>query len=142
MKKINNILLVDDDEVASYINKLIIKSLGLTENIHVALNGEEALNFIKNNYIKDTVIGESCPALVFLDLNMPVMDGFEFLESLKQLKDPDPSGIPIVLLTSSASRKDAERAKVHKISGYIHKPLTEEKVREVVTSIFSNWEEG
>lgn len=135
MKNIENILLVDDDEIANYIHKIIIEGLNISEKVHMANNGEEALLFIQENCTNEKVPAESCPALIFLDINMPVMDGFEFLDSLENCKDIDLEKISIIVVTSSASKIDIEKANNFNISGYVNKPLTEEIVRNVVTSL-------
>lgn len=135
MKKINNVLLIDDDEIANYMNKLIIEEVNISENIHMAQNGEEALNFIKENCAASKLRKGTCPALIFLDINMPVMDGFEFLEALENLEDFDPENVPVIVLTSSSNINDVAKAKNYKIYGYVPKPLTEEKVKAIAKEI-------
>jgi len=124
-----SIILVDDDEISNFLNQTMIMEYGFKKNVHVTSNGEEALTFMQENC---NITGdELCPALIFLDLNMPVMDGFEFLEKYERS-----NGIPkcnaIYLLTSSANKKDIERSKQYKIAGYINKPLTAEKIKDIL----------
>lgn len=80
MTKIACTLLVDDDDTANYLNKSLFKRLDATERLLVARNGLEALTLINRN-----CPGQDCPALILLDINMPVMNGFEFLEAYSQL---------------------------------------------------------
>jgi CheY-like chemotaxis protein len=128
MKKIPSILLVDDDPASNYLAKLLLLEIDPEFDIHVRYHGQEALEYIK------AADGEIvAPNLIFLDLNMPVMDGFEFLEHFTQL--PASESTSIVLLTSSAYPKDIERAKAYNITHFINKPLTEEQLREVLANV-------
>lgn len=68
-------MLVDDDDSTNYLHKIIIEEMRITEQISIARNGQEALDKI-SDHIKD----DQCLDLIFLDINMPVMDGFEFLQ--------------------------------------------------------------
>lgn len=129
--KLDKVLFVDDDYVANHLNKALIEGLDLTKEIVIARNGEEALNMIKNMHIRsnrETV-------LVFLDLNMPVMDGFEFLNELEKEKPLIANNLFVVILTSSTNQKDVERAKCFPIYGYVDKPLTEEKLMPLVSTL-------
>lgn len=123
-------MLVDDDEITNHINKLLIEDLDLAHHIAVAYNGQEALEIIQRQMIKDQQ-----PLLILLDINMPVMDGFEFLAELENMKNLDRENIYVVILTSSNNQKDLDRTKRHKIHGYLDKPLTEEKVIQVLDKI-------
>lgn len=134
MKKINHILLIDDDEIANHINKLLIEDLHLAPYIAVAFNGQEAMEIIKEKSVKDQQ-----PLLILLDLNMPVMDGFEFLAALEDKRDLRREHIYIVILTSSSNDKDVEIAKHYNIHGYLEKPLTEEKITGLITQIEENF---
>ena len=77
MDKYKKILLVDDDETSNFLNELLIKGMDIVEEVSIASNGQEALNYLENE-------SGSFPQLIFLDLNMPVMDGFEFLEAFEK----------------------------------------------------------
>jgi CheY-like chemotaxis protein len=128
MKKTPSILLVDDDPASNYLAKLLLQEIDPDFDIHVRYHGQEALDFIK------TASAETvAPNLIFLDLNMPVMDGFEFLEHFTRLPASDHTSI--VLLTSSAYPKDIERAKAYNITHFINKPLTEEQLRDVLSHV-------
>lgn len=122
------ILVVDDDQTTVLLTKLFLESMSQT-NVHSSSNGQEAIDFIYQQHQegKDQV----CPEIVLLDLNMPVMDGFEFLEAYSQAEEIEKEKISIVVLTSSDSKRDRDRIQQSnvKISGYIVKPLTEEKIK-------------
>ncbi len=132
MDKFNCVLLVDDDETSNFLNENIIADLKLAEHVHAALNGKEALLFIRQNcekFLNEELI---CPSLVLLDINMPVMDGFEFLEKYNQLEERYRKKIQIIMLTSSQSEKDINKSRSFNVKGYIDKPLTEEKLMKVL----------
>ena len=117
---------MDDDKITNYINQRLIQKLNVTESVTALLNGKEAMDFIYDNEQQNKPL----PDLILLDINMPVMDGFEFVNSFKSIKS---SGtVKIVMLTTSSNEKDIEKISItHEISGYINKPLTEQKLQEV-----------
>ncbi len=127
MKIYNNILLVDDDLDACFLNKRTIHSMQLADNIVTCCHGKEALSFLSDNCMHAIGHTKQCPDLIFLDIKMPVMDGFEFLEEFIHLpiKTPRPK---VFILTSSNHKTDYERATEFKVDGYIVKPLTRDKV--------------
>jgi len=133
MKKIKSILLVDDDSINNFINEKLIKRLDIAEEVKVVLNGEEALNLL--NGIIDS--GKKCPELILLDINMPVMDGFEFLEAYKSLDFPDKDSIVIVMLTTSTNPLDIKKLKDSGVFGYVNKPLTDEKLSNILNEHFT-----
>jgi len=134
MRKLNHILLVDDDTINNFINEKLLKKLDIANKISVALNGEEAITLLKR--ICDGQEDLLCPELILLDINMPVMDGFEFLEKYKGLNFPEKQSVIIVMLTTSTNPNDTERLNKAGISGYINKPLTEDKIRGLMQEYF------
>ena len=130
MKKLECILLVDDDQVCNYINEDVIRHIDSSVKVHTALNGQRALDFIQAQ-------DDGCPQLILLDLNMPVMDGFEFLDEFRNLPEEKKDHIAIVILTSSDYEKDMERARQYRVvSAYITKPLTPEKMVSIIEECF------
>ena len=133
MGRIGKILLVDDDEITCYINRSLLDEMEVAEQIESVHDGMQALQYVKGGFI-----GTASPHckidLLFLDLNMPVMNGFEFLEEVKKLNDIERSKLRIIILTSSSNKKDAEQAALHNdlVSGYLTKPLQKEKLKEVI----------
>ena len=123
------ILVVDDDQTTVLLTHLFLESMSLTD-VHSSSNGQEAIDFI-SEHCKGQKEEKVCPDIVLLDLNMPVMDGFEFLEAYSRTKELSKDRISIVVLTSSDSKRDRDRIKESNVpvSGYIVKPLTEEKIR-------------
>ena len=135
MKKINSVLLIDDDKAINFITKMLIKKAAITDHIEIVLNGQEALDYI-------TKLGADGmypqPMLIFLDINMPVMDGWEFAEAFSKL-DPDQKGdAKIIMLTSSINPDDRERAlKLSSLAGFQSKILTMEGLTEVLNQYFA-----
>jgi CheY-like chemotaxis protein len=119
MNKINCILLVDDDETTNFVNQLMLEDLEVTDRILVAYNGREALTLIQQ---------ECCPMLILLDINMPVMNGFEFMEAYERLESVYKQSVVVVMLTTSLNPKDVNRLQEMPIQGFFNKPLTEEMV--------------
>ncbi|MDX1905432.1 MAG: response regulator [Bacteroidia bacterium] len=121
------VLLVDDDEVSLFISQTILLRHKLADHTHTALNGDAALRFLQDQLIPDHPEPHK-PNLIFLDIDMPVLDGFGFLDAYDRLIFPGKDAVRIVMLTSSSNPKDLEKAHQHGISEVISKPLTQEKV--------------
>ncbi|MCL5130211.1 MULTISPECIES: response regulator [unclassified Algibacter] len=127
MKKINLACIIEDDPTHVYITKRFLKRTGLVESILTCSNGKDAFDKLKA-IISD---GKQLPELILLDLNMPIWDGWQFLDAFKAI--PSEKKINIYILTSSNSEADIERAKLYNIdSNYIVKPITLEKLQEVL----------
>lgn len=134
MMKLKKILLVDDDDTSNLLTTMVISDMNISEGVDVASNGEEALNYmIENCQNTSSESRRKCPGLILLDINMPIMDGFEFLEAYKKRIDVD-GKIPIVMLSSSSNSKDFDKAKSFDVKGYIVKPLNEEKLQQALAN--------
>jgi len=140
-KKLNCVLLVDDDEGNNFLNRIVIEDIGIADQIVTALNGKEALEFLtnkgqyiesKNNYPQ--------PDLILLDINMPVMDGWEFLEAYEKLDSNQKGDIIIVMLTTSLNpddRKTAENSQ--EVSDFRNKPLSEGDLMDIMKNFFPEY---
>jgi CheY-like chemotaxis protein len=127
---IRNILLVDDDEVFHLLSNKLLQRLGITKDIYTARNGKEALDFVlSHDFSKEG------PHVIFLDLNMPIMNGFAFIEALKNRDVSDKGKIVIVIVSSSQDPTDLAKAKELGIKHYLTKPISEDSIREVLTTI-------
>lgn len=131
MKK--NILLVDDDKIFNFLNEKTIQSLGLANEISFASNGQQALELLELYKTGEM----NMPDIIFLDLDMPIMNGYEFLEEFAKIDLPNKAAITIVILTSSADPRDLERTKEMGIKYYYNKPLTREEIKRLIGQEFS-----
>jgi CheY-like chemotaxis protein len=129
MEKID-VLLVDDDNISNFINSRLINRLNIACKVQVKLNGKEALSYISEAEKK-------CPDLIFLDINMPVMNGFEFLQTYSRGTYCSRKPIIIILTTSSDGNDIEELEKYPEVCGFLNKPLTEEKVVSVLRTHFA-----
>ena len=129
-----NICLVDDDMVYQYVAKKTIESTGLSENIIQFHNGEEALVFFKENVSNVTFL----PDIIFLDINMPLMNGWEFLEAYSQLVPLMPKDIPVVIVSSSLDDYDLNKSKDFPVvTRFITKPILRDKFINILSSVYA-----
>jgi CheY-like chemotaxis protein len=132
MQKIESVLLVDDDFASNYLTEIIIKDMNFAGPVYSVRDGKAALDFMKQYCLPSREEGQqSCPDLILLDINMPVMDGFEFLEEYEKLQLNRETSILIILLTTYT--RDIERAKKYKVTAYLEKPLSEEKIKQALS---------
>lgn len=133
MKKLSIVLLIDDDSTTNFLNNLLLKRLDVADTLLVAENGAVGLSILADVCTEATL---SCPALILLDVNMPVMNGIEFLEAYQHLPLAQRQATIVVLLTTSVHPRDLERVRQLPIAGTLSKPLTEEKIRGVLQQYF------
>ena len=128
MKKFKSILLVDDDDATNYLHELYIKEWDCADKVYKASNGQEAIDFLNTNeYFR-----QERPSLILLDINMPIMNGFEFMEAYQNIAPELKASLVVVLLTSSLHSMDQERASNLKdLSNFINKPLSKERMEEI-----------
>ena len=125
------VLLVDDNEATNNYNKRLIMSMGLSEDIHSEINGQKGLDYILN--CKD----EYLPAVIFLDINMPVLDGFGFLLGYRSLDESKRKSIIVLMLTTSILEDDKVKCNAIKdIKEYLSKPLNKLTLREIWNKYF------
>lgn len=133
MPAIRCTLLVDDDPTTNYLNRKLLQRLAVTVQVREALNGQEALALLATSCT--TPEAPACPTLIFLDINMPVMGGFEFLETYQQ-QPLTQHPIIIIMLTTSLHPADVQRANRLPVAGFLTKPLTAEKIQQVLADHF------
>lgn len=127
MKKFEKIILVDDDTVINFINEKTIKLTGIAEEIETFTNSEDTLNYLKEN--SDTADKSHTSNIIFLDLNMPGIDGWEFLDTLNEFPKEFKQTYKIFILSSSIDPMDMEKAKNYEIvEDFISKPLTKQQL--------------
>jgi len=121
-----NILLIDDNSTSVFLTEMMLKREGFSDSIRSFLAAEEALLYLKD------LMPARAPDVIFLDLNMPVMDGWEFLEALKPHEEELAARCRIYVLTSSLAPSDATRAKEYPlVSGLIHKPVDSQMLQVI-----------
>ncbi len=130
MRSTKPIMLIEDDQVDVMTVRRALKDLEINNEVVHAGNGEEALNYLKNSV-------NTLPCVIFLDMNMPKMNGPEFLEIAKY--NPALQSIPVIILTSSEEEQDKNIAFSMSVAGYILKPVCYEKLLEAMNTINAYW---
>jgi CheY-like chemotaxis protein len=127
--KYDIVMLVDDNDIDNFINERMIRGCNFSETIYVNTSTRSAIEFLKNLSVNKNLRKGHLPSIIFLDINMPILDGFQFIEEFEKLDPSLVEAIRIVMLTSSINPSDIEQSKNYKsVSGFIHKPLTEESL--------------
>ena len=136
MKKINCILLVDDNPADNEFHKIIINDSKVCNNVKIATSGSKALEYIiKSGTEGDTDFPK--PDLIFLDINMPGMNGFEFLEEYHSLDAKLKSRIVIIMLSTSLNPDDAEKARqIKEVTEFMNKPLMADSLKATIEKYF------
>ena len=136
--KLNCVLVIDDDEPTNFFTRMILEDSGCAHHLKMMQSGQEALEYLAKSEKAgcDPNLYPS-PDLIFLDINMPAMNGWEFLGEYKMLHVK--SRIIVVMLTTSLFPEDKLRTQgMPEISGFENKPLTAEKLNTVLAKYFSN----
>lgn len=125
--KYENVLLLDDSELDNFINKKILESVHFAKNIYINSSGKSALEFLQNIMEMKDFSDIVFPEIIFVDLNMPIINGFQFIELLKNASLNKDKTCKLVVLTSSIHPEDKKRiAEISEDIIFLHKPLTEE----------------
>ena len=135
-ERIINILLVEDDEVDVMNVKRAFKKYKITNPLHIAGNGLEALAMLRSQDRHPPQVPEN-RRLILLDLNMPKMNGLEFLHALRE--DPELKRTPVIVLTTSDEDRDRIEAYNLNVAGYILKPVTFINFAEVMVALNKYW---
>lgn len=131
-QKLNGVLLIDDDAATNFINSFLLKQTDCTACITVKESAMAALDFLKTSKAENNV-----PELIFLDINMPCMNGWEFLEQYRQLDKTLTEGIAVVMLTTSLNPDDEEKAAaIPEVTAFRSKPLSKDKILEILQQYF------
>jgi len=129
MKKFKSVLLVDDDPTINFVHKLFLTEWEVTDQIFTASNGQEALDFLERN--ED--FGQQPPSMILLDINMPIMNGFEFLEAYEELPETKRASVVLAMLTTSLHERDrAKAAKFTSLDSYMSKPLEKDQLMSLM----------
>lgn len=123
MEKFYNILIIDDDHVNNFLFSRMIKTVGISEKAETVTSGRQGLALLEQKVAS----GEPLPEIIFLDINMPLMNGWEFLEKYKKMPSGIRQQINLYMLSSSVYPEDINKAKSYAdVVDYITKPLTKE----------------
>ncbi|MEN9332030.1 MAG: hypothetical protein RLZZ94_1120 [Bacteroidota bacterium] len=134
-EKLLNILLVEDDSVdVMNVQRAFVKN-NITNPLHIAFNGVEALNMLRGSNGKPKL--NPSPRIILLDINMPKMNGLEFLRELRN--DEDLKSVSVFVMTTSNDDQDKIEAYNLNVAGYILKPLSFEKFVNAVAVLNSYW---
>lgn len=132
MKQIETLYVIDDDDIYQFITKKLLEETGLVEQIKIFSNGREALAFIE----EAVVAKKQIPSIILLDLTMPIMDGWEFLEHFQLLRTTIGQSIFVYVVSSSVDPKDLERARSFaEVTDYLVKPLSKQKLTQLMLSV-------
>lgn len=137
-KKINCILLIDDDEASNYLTNILLEETIVAEHIKAKQTAKAGLNYIvESAQLNGHPNLLPYPDLIFLDINMPAMDGWEFMEQYKQLLPRLHHKIVIVMLSTSLNPDDRARAlSIPEIDSFTVKPLTNDVILSVIDRFF------
>lgn len=135
-KKLNCILLIDDDRATNFLHEMVLSEMSVADEIIAVESGMEALKYLTS------IEGGKYPQpdLIFLDINMPAMNGWEFLEEYEKLDKSAKARFVLMMLTTSLNPDDHETAKtLPLVSGFLSKPLTPKMVQDVLEENFSDF---
>jgi len=134
-RRLNCVLFIDDDEATNYLHRLIIKRLDCAERLEIFQSAKEAIKYLagQGKYHNDNPI----PEMIFLDINMPSMNGWEFIEQFRKIKTASP--IILVMLTTSLNPDDEFLSeKIPEITCFKNKPLTRQMVEGLLEEYFND----
>ncbi|MBG8554668.1 response regulator [Hymenobacter guriensis] len=134
MTPLPSVLLIDDDPINNFLNKSLLTRLGIAQHLTVVESGHAALDFLRQHCQQPTPV---CPVLILLDINMPGMNGLQFLEAYQQLLPEQRQGVVIVILTTSLHPRDVRQVEqLGIIDEFLSKPLTADKVSALLHKYF------
>ncbi len=133
MSKYHSVMLIDDNEIDNLINQKMVEAARLSDYIYTHTGAKSAIEFLKNiEQLEKSIVESVLPDVIFLDIDMPLMDGFQFLEEFNKLKDTTIKKCKIIMLTSSINPQDVSKSKKYEaVKKYLNKPLSQESLTEL-----------
>ncbi|MFT7101280.1 MAG: CheY-like chemotaxis protein [Bacteroidia bacterium] len=120
------VAIIDDDEIFQFTTKIKFEKLGLVEDVMIFNDGEEAMQFIQSGNKEDM------PEILLLDINMPIVDGWDFLELFEKVPKEKKQMMEILMLSSSINPDDVKRAEANAyVADYITKPISDADVKKI-----------
>jgi len=127
-----SVMLIDDNEIDNLINQKMIEAASITQHIYTHTGARSAIEFLKNIEKLEKLADQILPDVIFLDIDMPLMDGFQFLDEFEKLQDTTKNKCKIVMLTSSINPQDVNKSKEYAyVKKYINKPLSQENLEKL-----------
>ncbi len=131
-KKYQTVMLIDDNEIDNLINQKMIEAADIAQHIFTHTGAKSAIEFLKNISKLKNIASEVLPDVIFLDIDMPLMDGFQFLDEFEKLSDLTRKKCKIVMLTSSINPQDVNKSKKYDyVKKYINKPLSQSNLEKL-----------
>ena len=139
MKRLSGALVIDDDATTNFLHQRLLRKMNVCDRIRTFEDGKQAFDYLynicNNNYDEENK-DYFQPELILLDINMPVMGGFAFLDLYSKFEECFRRGIVLALLTDSSNPQDVELAEKYAVP-YLTKPLTQEKLQNLLAEKFS-----
>lgn len=133
VKQKHIVCLIDDDNIYQYTARIILESTGLAKHIQSFYDGNEALTYFRQQL---TTGADALPDVIFLDINMPIMDGWEFLEEYGKLGTTLPKPIVVYVVSSSVNSTDMQRSRSYKtVTDYLVKPVNRSTYQELMENL-------